>query len=44
MPKDSILTHVVTFDIAKHFIILLETLFFLKKFTFSAHEAAETVE
>jgi len=27
MPKDSIRTHVVTFDTAKHFIIPIETLF-----------------
>jgi len=38
--RKSIQTHVVTFDIAKHF-ILIETLFF-KRFTFSAHKAAET--
>jgi len=28
MPKDSIRTHVVTSDIAKHFIMPVETLFF----------------
>jgi len=41
---DSIQTYVVTSDIARRFIIPIETLFFLRS-TFSAHEAAaETVE
>jgi len=39
LPKDSI---VATFYNAKHFIIQIETL--LKRFTFFAHKAAETVE
>jgi len=39
MPKDSIRTRVVTFDAAKHFIILIKTLF-VEIFTLFVHNAA----
>ena len=42
VPKHSIRTRVMTLDTAKHFTILIETLF--KRFNFSVQEAAETVE